>query len=285
MEHPSLSTLAAGLCALLLAGACSSSSAHQAAATGDGAPDPELLALLAELQESEVQRPVDPHAGRARDGQPVRQRSRGLAAPLPAAELEFEVGDPDRPADGSTRLRMVRLPDRIQLTWPAGRELWLFVRNPVAPDELSGVRVDHASRFLIDYSDSELHSEGVVDGWARLAQGFVTPEELDGLRPDGGSVDAFGLTFVHLVAEDGPSSSGGIAELDWNAELGLPLRLVRRTTGGTRVQRLVALDRQPGADATVDLLASWPEYERKDLSDWREDVHPGEAHDQAHSGE
>jgi hypothetical protein len=71
---------------------------------------------------------------------------------------------------------------------------------------------------------------------------------------------------------------GELVEVEWCAELGLPRRAARRTADGERVQELVSLTLAGAADVPADFASRWPEYARKDLSDWREDVH-GIAHD------
>lgn len=253
-----------------------------ACATTDAAPPPaaEENSWLAEYLADSTRRPEPPQ--RRGERQPARVRSRGLADPhLPAVALQLSVRSGDA-SDSSpaAELRLVRFPDRVHLSAGAGGEEWLFLRNPVATDELAGVRVDHGSHYLIDYTDGELASESVIDGWARLAQLFVAPEELDLLRPTGERTTFAGVTFERRV-RDAAAAVGEIVEIDWSDELGLPRRVVWRTHAGERVQELAALERVGAAELPPAFEERWPDYARKDLSDWREDVH-GHAHADGH---
>lgn len=260
------------LCALPLAVLLAACTAARAPRTSTAEDD-----FAAEILEASTRRPPEPE--RISEHRPVRVRSRGLARiDLPAVEVELAVRALDArgvPARCS-RLRLVRFPDVVHLASLDGGDEWSFARNPVATDEVSGVRVDHGSRFLIDCTDSELASEGVLDGWARLAQLFVSPEDLDGLRSTGETSSWAGFAFERRVRA-GDAAVGELIEVEWSRELGLPRRAAWRTAGGERVQELVALRIAGDADRPADLAARWPDYARKDLSDWREDVH-GVAH-------
>src|SRR5262245_19935596 len=221
-----------GLPVAALLAACAAAPAPRTAAAEDD--------FAAEIVAASTRRPPAPE--RISEHQPVRVRSRGLArVDLPAVVLELSVRSLDAhgvvPARGS-RLRVVRFPDVVHLASLDGGDEWSFARNPVATDEVSGVRVDHASRFLIDYSDSELASESVLDGWARLAQLFVSPEELDALRPTGERSTFAGFAFERR-ARAGEAAVGELVEVEWSAELGLPRRAAWRTQDGERVQELV----------------------------------------------
>lgn len=246
--------------------ACSTTPAAPAVAEND---------FVTGLLEASTRRPQAPE--RIGERQPQRVRSRGLAdVELPAVEVELEVRALDArgvlPAPHVARLRLLRFPDVVHLSDPDGGDEWLFRRNPVATDEVSGVRVDHASRFLIDYTDSELASEAVLDGWARLAQLFVSPEELELLRPTGETSEFAGFAFERRVRA-GEAAVGELLEVEWSTELGLPRRAAWRTQDGERVQELSALRRADLAERPAGFSERWPEYARKDLSDWREDVH------------
>lgn len=239
--------------------------------------------FIAELLEASTRRP--PPTERTSTHLAPRVRSRGLArVDLPAVVLELEVRALDHNgaavAGRPSRLRVVRFPDIVHLTSPDGGDEWLFRRNPVATDEVAGERVDHASHFLIDYTDGELAAEGVLEGWARLAQLFVSPEELDLLRPTGESTDLAGFAFERRVRAAEPAV-GEIIEVDWSDELGLPRRVAWRSSQGTRVQELVRLEPAGADDLPTAFEVRWPDYSRKDLSDWREDVH-GDTHAHAH---
>lgn len=257
--------------AFTLASACSSASRGS---SEPPSPSAEALSHLAELRAIQTQKPRNPHDDREDSARVARVRSRGLADPgLAPVAISVELR-PEAASEGAV-LHLLRSADRIGLTWTDSDEAWLFERNPMAPDELTGVRIDHTSGLLVDYTDSDLYSEGVIDGWAQLAQAFIAPEELDGLRPTGEQRSALGTTFERLVAA-GEVNAGSILELDWNAELALPLRVVRQASSGTRVQELVALDLEPDLAELGRFAGRWPAYDRKELSDWREDIH---AHD------
>jgi hypothetical protein len=277
MKHRRTPTIVLPLAALLAA--CAAAPAPREA-VGDG--------FVTELLEASTRRPPAPE--RVAQHLPQRVRSRGLArVDLPAVTVELELRDEGSQGSAPvSRLRLVRFPDVVHLSSPDGGDEWLFRRNPVATDEAAGMRVDHASRFLIDYTDGELHAEGVLDGWARLAQLFVSPEELDELRPTGERALAHGSAFERRVRAS-EAAVGEIVELEWSDELGLPRRVVWRSSGGQRVQELVELTPAAPQATPRPFEERWPDYARKDLSDWREDVHGhthagAGAHDHDHGG-
>lgn len=270
MKHLRTSAIALPLAALL--SACAASPAPREAVADDD--------FVTELLEASTRRPPVPE--RVSEHLPPRVRSRGLArVDLPAVAVELALRDEGTQGSAPvSRLRLVRFPDVVHLSSPDGGDEWLFRRNPVATDEAVGVRVDHASRFLIDYTDGELHAEGVLDGWARLAQLFVSPEELDALQATGERTLFQEVSFERRV-RSGEAAVGEIVELDWSDELGLPRRVVWRSSGGRRVQELVELTPAGPQAAPRPFEERWPDYARKDLSDWREDVH-GHTHSAAH---
>ncbi|HVS18985.1 MAG TPA: hypothetical protein VMT18_10330 [Planctomycetota bacterium] len=239
---------------------------------------------VTELLEASMRRPEP--VQRVGERQPPRMRSRGLAnADLPTVVVELAVNLLDESgavlSSQPARLALVRFPDLVHLSAPDGGDEWLFHRNRVARDEVSGERADHASHFVIDYTDSELAAENVLDGWARLAQLFVAPEELDRLAPTGERTHFAGHDFERRVRA-GEAAEGEVVEVEWSETLGLPRRIVWRARQGLRAQELVALRPATQADRPAAFAARWPDYDRKDLSDWREDVHGHvEGHDHA----
>ncbi len=250
--------------------------------------DADQIAFDAEFADASVK---NPHLQR----QPgerlaLRVRSAGLGSrTLPDCSFTLRTTRLDergRPTAEAIESRITRTRDRLHLlrggeraaSTPEGEE-WMFERNPVAPDELGALRVDHGSRYLVEYTDGDLHMEGVADGWASLARGFVGVEELAGLRPSGTKRSAHGAEFERFLGER--KLEGSIAEVDWSDALGLPLRVVRVSGNGTSVQELIGL--QLGTQEMVlrPFASRWPDYRRKELSDWREDVHDHD-HSQEH---
>lgn len=275
MQHrPTLPLLGA-----LLLAACSTTSAPRTATNEDNAD------YVSELLAASTRKPAAPE--RIGERRATRVRSRGLAdVDLPPVAVELATWSEDEQglssAQRPARLALVRFRDVVHLTSPHGGDEWLFHRNRVATDEVSGERVDHGSRYVIDYTDGELASENVLDGWARLAQLFVAPEELDALAPTGERTTYAGHAFERLARTDA-APVGALVEVEWSAELGLPRRVVWQAAHGTRVQELTALREASDADRPAAFAARWPEYDRKDLSDWREDIHDhaGDGHDHA----
>jgi hypothetical protein len=263
---------------MLLLAACSSSGRAR------NAPQETNADFVADLLEASMRKPTPPV--RAGERQATRVRSRGLAnVDLPPVVVELATHAEDEHGEllspYPARLEVVRFPDLVHLSSPDGGDEWLFHRNRVARDEVRGERVDHASHFLSDYTDGELAAENVLDGWARLAQLFIAPEDLDALQPTGERTRFAGHDFERRVRA-GEAAAGELVEVEWCADLGLPRRVAWRTAQGVRVQELVALRPATAADAPEAFAARWPDYDRKDLSDWREDVHDHvEDHDHA----
>lgn len=216
----------------------------------------------------------------------VRERPRPLAdVHLPEVSAVFVTRD----AQGSeSRARFVRSVDTIFVEPRAvdGSFVpgWEFQRNPSAPGEVTGLRADHASRFLIEYQDSDLVGEGIADGWSRLALLHVAPEEVDLLLPTGESREAFGVRFERLLRSVEPRP-GELVELWWSERLSFPLTCVRRGSSGDARLEVEQLTQAVPEEHKRPLRERFPDWPVRDLADWREDVHgPVHAPTGQHSG-
>lgn len=71
-------------------------------------------------------------------------------------------------------------PERLLIEMPAMAQAWLFVRDPQAPEQLSGFLLLHRRQAIVHYPSEQLALEGVARGWtqllSRLASGVQAQE-------------------------------------------------------------------------------------------------------------
>ncbi len=255
MHRRSKLLLAAGAAAL----SCACSSAPPLSREPDLSAEPDLATELAQLELSKpapaqrLARPEDagPHAFFP------REIGRTLAA-------EVEVRD----ALGACLAREAyRLsPSAVSVTTPGGAEWWL-ARNPVAPQELHGARVDPAEHLVLEHSAGDLRLTGDELLWDRIAVlGFPGPPAGD-LRPSGRVEHAHGLAFEQWLATD---DAAPLRELWWNAGHALALRCVLRAGTAEVVRELVALDLDPDPADLRHPTERHPGFARSEISDWHD---------------
>lgn len=149
----------------------------------------------------------------------------------------------------------------------AAGQTWIFERNPVHHEEVTGFRVDGERRKLIEYPFTDLAFEGVARSWSSLVRLGVAPAELAELERTGESVEAFGIRFDEL--RDPDASSGMIGQIFWSEEHQLPLRVLRAGGGRIEVESL-RLTSSTGRQSARD---AYPGYAVQDVADWREALH------------
>jgi hypothetical protein len=160
---------------------------------------------------------------------------------------------------------VTRTRDRVHLVVEDERKEWLFVRNSVWPDRLSGYLTDHGAKQIVEYDDTALLNHQGLRGWADVVTMRFDPRLLGALRATGNVDRRFGTDFSQFVS---PTSDGpGVVEVWWSHTLVLPLRLVVRE--GSAVLSAEILDIGPVTDdAALDMPARrFPDYAALDVAD------------------
>jgi len=166
----------------------------------------------------------------------------------------------------SFRQTVSRTVDRIHLAGTDGRE-WLFERNPVDRRRVSATLVEHSSKAIVLYEETDLRMALGIRGWVDvLALGFDT-ELLSRCRRTDEIQTVAGIRFSRYASVDKGCS---VDDVSWNEEQALPGRFVMKGESG--VTRFEVARGKPGADASLlrPAIPRFPTYRVFDLADWLE---------------
>jgi hypothetical protein len=191
-------------------------------------------------------------------------RGRPFRATGAACTLVYRVGELGSP--DAFRREVARSETLLRVR--GGGEEWLFERNPVVPEEVTGFRVETAQQKLVAYPFSDLVLEGQARGWSSLARLGIDPDELAKLERTGASVVAFGLRFDELA--DAQASGLQARRVLWCDERQIPLSIERAS--GWKLE-LESLELGPAPLAGRRAAELYPEFAVQDVSDWRDGVH------------
>lgn len=160
---------------------------------------------------------------------------------------------------------VTRTRNRVRLVVEGERTEWLFVRNPVAPDRVSGYLVDHRARQIVEYDDTALRARQGLRGWADVITMRFDSRLLPALRATGRSERRHGIEFVQFVAAD--PDRPGTAEVLWNQSQLLPLRLVVRTGGALLSAEMLSVEPVTDLAGLEMPAARFPDYATLDVAD------------------
>jgi len=183
--------------------------------------------------------------------------------------LTLEVRIVRSPRDGRERAAhqvISRTADRVHLRFEDGDE-WLFARNPVDPRRVSGLRIEHARRTIVEHEESDLRNRLGVRGWADVLLLGLDVESLAGLEPTGRTRTIRGIRFVERLSQRADAS---VRHVWWAPEQALPHSFVVSDPAGTsrvKVERLRA-----GVDSALLRAPSlrFPSYRVVDLAEYLE---------------
>jgi hypothetical protein len=165
------------------------------------------------------------------------------------------------------RQTVTRTADRVHVAAVGRGPEWLFERNSVDPRRVSGHFVDHKTRTIVFYSDSDLELMLGIPGWAHVVTlGCDNPPATTGTAPAPASSKVVSGFAFHRV----PSAARGNAGAWWNTDQVLPAECTRTDADGTA--RLTLVSASPNVD-TARLqppTARFPSYRAIDLAEWLE---------------
>lgn len=166
----------------------------------------------------------------------------------------------------TVRQTITRAADRVHVAASGGRE-WLFERNVRDPRRVFGWAIDHASRVIVVYDESDLRTALGLRGWASvLTMGFDL-ESLAGLKRSGQSRSIEGIAFAHYASD---REDAAIREVWWSDDQIFPCEFV--TADGTGSIRFTVESVRVGVDATLLQAppSRFPTYRVYELADWLE---------------
>jgi hypothetical protein len=186
------------------------------------------------------------------------------AEAVPALTLEIAVHRGAAGAGAEVIQRVTRGANRIHLAAEQARE-WLFERNPVDGRRLAAYLVDHPSRTVVVYGESDVRMLLGLRGWADILSLGFAPERLAGYQRSGEQFTMGSVRFTRYVPR-----RPGEADLWWSEHQLVAREFASPEPGGeTRVRITSARN---GVDAAVLELPPlrFPKYTIVDVADWLE---------------
>jgi hypothetical protein len=234
--------------------------------------------LIVVLGSQAAAQSLRPHSSAPSFTSPPRRQTVSPPQPPPALPAEAQVlspvvlevviegGSGEAPAE--RRQTVTRTADRVHVAAPGGRE-WLYLRNPVDPRRVSGLLIDHPTRTIVAYEESDLRNALGIRGWLDvLTLGFDAGalQEMDA----GADIRrAHGLVFTRYVAR---RPDADIREVWWSRSALLPLEVVKGEASGSRVVQISVERTRPGVDGRLLEAPAkrFPGYRQVDFPDWLE---------------
>jgi hypothetical protein len=173
------------------------------------------------------------------------------------------------PATGpahTLRQTITRTADRIHVAADDRRE-WLFERNAIDSRRVSAALVEHASRVIVLYEESDLRNRLGIRGWADVLSLGFDPRILKGLTATEEVRSHSGIRFLRYAAGGMNAST---QEVWWSDEQALPSAFVTRDDAG--VTRFSIERIRGGVDAPLlqHPAFRFRAYRVVDLADWLE---------------
>ena len=174
-----------------------------------------------------------------------------------------------QPSEGEARTvrqTINRAADRIHVASSAGGE-WLFERNVRDPRRLFGWAIDHASRVIVVYDESDLRTALGLRGWISVLTLGFDLESLADLKASGQTRSMEGIAFAHYAAD---REDGAIREVWWSDGQILSCEFVTADSDGST--RFTVESVRIGVDTAL-LQAPptrFPAYRVFELADWLE---------------
>jgi len=165
----------------------------------------------------------------------------------------------------TTRQSVLRTVDRVHISVQGGRE-WLFERNTIDRARVSGVMIDHSSRSVVLFEESELRNLQGIRGWVDVITMGIDLPALAQVRASTKRRSVLGIEF----ARHAPTSPDvALRDLWWSAEQLLPRSYTARSSGGS-LQFRVRLRRGVDDRKLAHPRSRFPDYRVLDVADWLE---------------
>jgi hypothetical protein len=163
------------------------------------------------------------------------------------------------------RQAFTRTVDRVHLQ--SNNREWLFVRNPKDARSATGYCIEHASRTVIVFEDSDLRNVLGIRGWADIVMfGFDRSLLGELKRTD----ESRNLNGIHFVRYTNARKDARKREVWWSDDQAFPSAFVIADAGGTTRFSI----KRVRAGATAELLqlpsSRFPKYRLIDFPDWLE---------------
>jgi hypothetical protein len=164
------------------------------------------------------------------------------------------------------RQTIQRTADRIHVSGADGRE-WLFERNVRDTRRVSGSLVDHDSRTIVVYEESDLRNAVGIAGWANVLALGLDPDWFGSLVP---TVEMRIVNGIRAVRHTPVDRRGNPSEVWWAADEALPVAFT--IADGTATTRLSVERVAAGADAALlrPPASRFPHYAIVQFADWLE---------------
>jgi hypothetical protein len=159
-----------------------------------------------------------------------------------------------------------RTADRIHVAGTGGRE-WVFERNVRDARRVSGALIDHDSRTIVVYEESDLRNAFGIAGWANVLGLGIDPSWFASLAPTDEKRIVKGIPAVRYTPVDRHVNTG---EVWWAADEALPVAF--KVADGSAITRLSIERVKAGVDAMLlQFPASrFPHYAVVQFADWLE---------------
>ena len=212
--------------------------------------------------------PIIPSVRRAPEGRPA------TPSPLPAAadqvaplilDVRIQIQVPAGRRE-DWRQTIHRTADRIHVSG-AGRREWLFERNVRDARRVAGSLVDHDSRTIVVYEESDLRNAVGIDGWANVLTLGLNPDWFGSLVP---TVETRIVKGIRAVRHTPLDRRGNPSEVWWAADEALPVAFT--IADGAAITRLSVERVAAGADASLlrTPASRFPHYAIVQFADWLE---------------
>jgi hypothetical protein len=173
------------------------------------------------------------------------------------------------PATGrphTLRQTITRTATRIHVAKDDGRE-WLFERNTVDPQRVTGFLVEHGSRAIVIYEESDLRIGLGIGGWADVLSFGFDPGVLKRLRPTEETRDIGGIPFMHYTLRGHRDSD---QDVWWSEEQGFASSVTIRDAATVTTFSIERIIRDVDPSLLRSPSSRFPTYRVVDLAAWLE---------------
>lgn len=165
--------------------------------------------------------------------------------------------------------KVTRTADRVHVENLAGRQQWLFVRNPLDPRRVFGQLIDNQEQAILEYHESDLADADVGYGWADILGMGIPTSLMDELHPTDQTEEKYGMVFRKYVpaAVSEGAQKNVPQEIWWSETHYLPLRVVDHN--GALRQEITSVNGKIDPSLLEDPRVRHNAYVVVDKADWK----------------